>query len=139
MRISDWSSDVCSSDLRALQAEPVVDDELAAHRPRRGTPGLHHGGQRHLVALVAPARRLGQQVFGRQVLCQLAFCHWLMPSSRRIAGRLRTAASPPSLSRLCTVRKSSTCGISRSEEHTSELQQLMRKAYAIFCLTKKNR
>src|SRR3546814_3426485 len=32
----------------------------------------------------------------------------------------------------------STCFIQRSEEHTSELQSLMRISYAVFCLKKKN-
>src|SRR3546814_5289655 len=45
-------------------------------------------------------------------------------------------------SRLCPImsgaRSSTTCGISRSEEHTSELQSLMRSSYAVFCLKKKN-
>src|SRR3546814_4306761 len=34
---------------------------------------------------------------------------------------------------------SSRCGRSRSEEHTSELQSLMRNSYAVFCLKKKNK
>src|SRR3546814_7012436 len=37
------------------------------------------------------------------------------------------------------VRRAKTCGIGRSEEHTSELQSLMRISYAVFCLKTKNR
>src|SRR3546814_7144527 len=36
------------------------------------------------------------------------------------------------------TRKTSTIASSRSEEHTSELQSLMRNSYAVFCLKKKN-
>src|SRR3546814_8022188 len=38
-----------------------------------------------------------------------------------------------------TTRITISAGISRSEEHTSELQSLMRISYAVFCLTKKNK
>src|SRR3546814_5597454 len=42
------------------------------------------------------------------------------------------ACAPP-----CVIRPSSVSGIGRSEEHTSELQSLMRISYAVFCLKKK--
>src|SRR3546814_9080807 len=35
--------------------------------------------------------------------------------------------------------EAAACILGRSEEHTSELQSLMRTSYAVFCLTKKNR
>src|SRR3546814_20556332 len=38
----------------------------------------------------------------------------------------------------CTRLKASQAGVARSEEHTSELQSLMRISYAVFCLKKKN-
>src|SRR3546814_3857606 len=40
--------------------------------------------------------------------------------------------------RACSGTSTSTCGAYRSEEHTSELQSLMRISYAVFCLKKKN-
>src|SRR3546814_8711241 len=46
----------------------------------------------------------------------------------------RTRAVPP---RIACDQRSSDSG-SRSEEHTSELQSLMRTSYAVFCLKKKN-
>src|SRR3546814_6787323 len=85
MRISDWSSDVCSSDLRPLYGAlpwarrraqlPVDDGERSRSRRREHLPGR---GARQ----------------SRYLLC-------------------------------------------RSEEHTSELQSLMRISYAVFCLKKK--
>src|SRR3546814_10156853 len=94
MRISDWSSDVCSSDLG--QAKPA-----ARFRPVRLTPELLRGSvRRH------PAQRL---------LSELS-----QPLSVRERSRDR---------RLLHAR--------RSEEHTSELQSLMRISYAVFCLKKK--
>src|SRR3546814_1840453 len=62
-------------------------------------------------------------------------------SLRRIASRARSASAEDgrSVSALAgpstTTRESSE---SRSEEHTSELQSLMRISYAVFCLKKKN-
>src|SRR3546814_10381172 len=86
MRISDWSSDVCSSDLPNL-----VIGKRARRRRRLGT---------HLQCGFADINTHGVR-----------------------HGTLR--------SRLDTVRAP------RSEEHTSELQSLMRISYAVFCLKKK--
>src|SRR3546814_7329656 len=94
MRISDWSSDVCSSDLQV---------------PRVAVPVLVHAAPSSVVgapssyglppALVPPA---GRRWMPRSIR---------HPRARPVAGR--------------------------SEEHTSELQSLMRISYAVFCLKKK--
>src|SRR3546814_10054226 len=39
----------------------------------------------------------------------------------------------------CLIHGSQLCGYERSEEHTSELQSLMRNSYAVFCLKKKKK
>src|SRR3546814_5966466 len=90
MRISDWSSDVCSSDLA----------------PQRQINYL-------LLASAYSSLR-------RQGVSALRIPDLLKESSR-------FAAWPASLSTL----------VLRSEEHTSELQSLMRISYAVFCLKKK--
>src|SRR3546814_7562471 len=54
---------------------------------------------------------------------------------RRAGPRARRASRPTAASAL---RPSMTSNASRSEEHTSELQSLMRSSYAVFCLKKKN-
>src|SRR3546814_2404165 len=92
MRISDWSSDVCSSDLVGSRAgrEWLRADRAAASR-RQG-PDLREG-RRAVDAHRGVRRRKG---------------------SRAGQGRWR------------------------SEEHTSELQSLMRISYAVFCLKKQN-
>src|SRR3546814_5571133 len=107
MRISDWSSDVCSSDLvdrhRGLAGLAVADDQLALaaadrdHRVDGLVAGLHR--LRHALAC-DHARGDG---FHR----------------RGLRGRDRALAV-------------------RSEEHTSELQSLIRISYAVCCLTQKN-
>src|SRR3546814_5459135 len=101
MRISDWSSDVCSSDLRAYAC---VGSEAGAFVPWRQQPAR---AQRCIVALALQQRG-----------------HDLVAQQRVVALRLTVAAA-----RVVAVR--------RSEEHTSELQSLMRISYAVFCLKKK--
>src|SRR3546814_2544714 len=95
MRISDWSSDVCSSDLSV--------------RPRRRAARRWAAGSG---TACGPAAR-----------CAVAA--WSAgPSSGCRARSLRPARA--------------RSGPGRSEEHTSELQSLMRISYAVFCLNKKN-
>src|SRR3546814_2262863 len=110
MRISDWSSDVGSSDL-ALSAgtrPPRPDD--AAPFPENLRRGLHKASQP--LCDGAGERGFGtQHCRSREFLCRLG----------------RTIRAP--------ARESRSAG--RSEEHTSELQSLMRISYAGFCLKKK--
>src|SRR3546814_7256835 len=95
MRISDWSSDVCSSDLRP---PPEIRTSLRK------------------VSLMGPAllRRTG-------------------------LGKRRTVRRAPldGESGACAYRPGQQSWGPRSEEHTSELQSLMRISYAVFCLKKK--
>src|SRR3546814_6265609 len=116
MRISDWSSDVCSSDLdqdQALVDRALLDRQQAQHR------GLVEG-----IAAQAPdcLGGVGDDAAGAQdggglgggELGHGADCRTCRP------GFFVGAAS----------------AASRSEEHKSELQSLMRISYAVFCLTK---
>src|SRR3546814_5762705 len=120
MRISDWSSDVCSSDLVVLFARRVE-----AHEPdRRWLEPRHAHGD--AVAPVAKrfhcvgaggAVEVERSAVGRAVAHQPG-----RDAARAVAALLRGRA----------------VGVpDRSEEHTSELQSLMRISYAVFCLKKK--
>src|SRR3546814_2760069 len=99
MRISDGSSDVCSSDLAARLAEPPADDR-ADDWPLAALDRLHRAAAAS--PHFAPTERSYQ----------------LLP----------LPAGPVSFEQTRTAR---------SEEHTSELQSLMRISYAVFCLKKK--
>src|SRR3546814_4477617 len=104
MRISDWSSDVCSSDL------------VHVTRPRAEVQPLQHRGRRD-DRIDAPECLLARH--DRQSLqAHIADCNIL-----RSSPTLRQSA----LFDMCR----------RSEEHTSELQSLMRISYAVFCLKQK--
>src|SRR3546814_9167613 len=105
MRISDWSSDVCSSDLRQRQTERLNE------KRRRG------GCSAPASVNEAPA----QPCPGHQ---RAASCN---------AHQTFTSTDRPRAT-LCRFSRTAK----RSEEHTSELQSLMRISYAVFCLKKKN-
>src|SRR3546814_5115611 len=96
MRISDWSSDVCSSDLQ-----------------RANEVGL--SAQQHQALLAIRGAEDAKATVGY------------------IAERL--ILKPHSASEL--VHRLEKLSLIRSEEHTSELQSLMRNSYAVFCLKKK--
>src|SRR3546814_10386122 len=98
MRISDWSSDVCSSDLHAGEygARRIYEGQLAVLGRSACAPTLRH--------------------MHAQELAHLSTFEDLL-----VRHRVRPTLLQP-----------------RSEEHTSELQSLMRISYAVFCLKKKN-
>src|SRR3546814_5345739 len=114
MRISDWSSDVCSSDLqRKCRYRPKV----FTHQP------------------ILPNNKSHKRVFTPA------------GSSSGRKSHDRSAALPPMMERARkpgSVPNDDTIELTsprppRSEEHTSELQSLMRNSYAVFCLKKKHR
>src|SRR3546814_6142410 len=129
MRISDWSSDVCSSDLARRGPRPVP----PRARGRRG------GCRRQRRARGARARRIQPLAPGLFRVAQASRDVALLPQvrgaesehrrpRRRVAGDLAALAVAASGH---PVREPG-----RSEEHTSELQSLMRISYAVFCLHK---
>src|SRR3546814_2217108 len=93
MRISDWSSDVCSSDLPCRRPQQW----------RRTIPGLVR-----------------------------SFCASLIRAVRRNMG----PAFHPSRSSGGNWHLAVVSPLARSEEHTSELQSLMRTSYVVFCFKK---
>src|SRR3546814_1649576 len=129
MGISDWSSDVCSSDLALAQLLELVRDmrdairiALAVALPiflmivfgRPETVGkLDRGDDR-----LRPFRLIAFDRGQRGVML-----HLILREDRRAILRADIIALPVELG--------------RSEEHTSELQSLMRISYAVFCLKKK--
>src|SRR3546814_2990360 len=121
MSISDWSSDVCSSDLLVLLA--VFADLGASHSPIEqfrehflAPPVWMEGGSWEFV--------LGTDAVGRDML------------SRLIHGA-RYSLYVGTIVIVIAFSAGITLGLIRSEEHTSELQSLMRISYAVFCLNKK--
>src|SRR3546814_10030897 len=115
MRISDWSSDVCSSDLRGCGAVQMARRRILS-RPRREVQPDDQLSRPP--AADQPGR---QRLFRGHPNRDGAIC-----GVRR--SELRYPAQPHSDRRRPAVEGE------RSEEHTSELQSLMRNSYAVFCL-----
>src|SRR3546814_2456566 len=115
MRISDWSSDVCSSDLWRVLA-------------REAEPGRYLPYARHVTPDVI-ALDSGD--------CKMMFC---------IEGLALETADPIHLNDWHEKHNGTwrnidddRLAIGRSEEHTSELQSLMRTSYDVYGLKKKNK
>src|SRR3546814_3405702 len=112
MRISDWSSDVCSSDLL---------DDLARGARRKGVAAARQIGAGHRLRDRAPLGREGD-VLRVDIVA--------IGRGRGRRGRARAVHAEHAEHVTDAVGH-------RSEEHTSELQSLMRISYAVFCLKKK--
>src|SRR3546814_3655318 len=129
MSISDWSSDVCSSDL-LVQPEPAPDGLSIQSRDHR---------VRRLLSIERQRRLSGAQRLGRRhghIAAISALQHRTQGDGSE-AGRGRY--HQPDLGRLFDDPEWLVLRFpdGRSEEHTSELQSLMRISYAVFCLKKK--
>src|SRR3546814_9767393 len=113
MRISDWISDVCSSDLKELRSLLVVGGRAGAKEQHQadGDESLHvRAPESGLTMLLAPSCAAPRIFPGRQ---------WVKSGRTSYTAQLGVGVSR---------------GARRSEEHTSELQSLMRISYAVFCL-----
>src|SRR3546814_3838686 len=129
MRISDWSSDVCSSDLRSGASRQKAGDRLEPDDRRVSQDDLDRrpGSIRNAAPETLRRRR-------EMPDSQNTDRHDQDRNGTRaivVAGRgLHTRALEPPRSALLRSRPLS---LRRSEEHTSELQSLMRISYAVFC------
>src|SRR3546814_2838233 len=111
MRISDWSSDVCSSDLSRALGPGIALGRDSGSGPAATLNGRPRALRFRAVALPVP----------------------LAPRGARQSRRLHRNSGAARLVRTISVK------CARSEEHTSELQSLMRISYAVFCLKKKKK
>src|SRR3546814_2048035 len=123
MRISDWSSDVCSSDL-PLMAYYDVDNTKVRY---------------------LGSTQWNDPELGREPALTGGWFAAPSPDTRRPFEQRYSAmfgSPPPGLASLAYDAVSLAAVMARqpggrSEEHTSELQSLMRISYAVFCLKKK--
>src|SRR3546814_6716230 len=113
MRISDWSSDVCSSDLLNLRGIAVhIGSQLTSLAPFEAA--FKRVGQ-----LVADLRAAGHSI-----------THVDLGGGLGVPYRAGDNILPPSPADYGAM----VARVTRSEEHTSELQSLMRISYAVFCM-----
>src|SRR3546814_10105129 len=141
MRISDWSSDVCSSDLQVLVATRLwLKEQLArtqalcieaadvALQRARAEAGVPLPGYTHLQRAVVSSAGMWWA----------GWAEAFIDDSQRARDTAAWVDANP-------LGSAAGYGVNlaldrdhRSEEHTSELQSLMRISYAVFCLKKKN-
>src|SRR3546814_7016505 len=133
MRISDWSSDVCSSDLldaadtmlaamaERLQAA-IGDDAIAARFSEHSLAVLMRGND--YAQTTALAERI-REAFSSHVF-------QIGNRSSVITASIGGVQIGEKIASVTQVLAKANQG--RSEEHTSELQSLMRISYAVFCL-----
>src|SRR3546814_7159348 len=146
MRISDWSSDVCSSDLVDGCVSHSADFvRIADHYRHIGHARGRRRRARHwsCFALTIQTAATGQQQRrpGHQAPALNDRFH--PPATPQIMRKNWNNYSPISHDSYRSANKLSGRGrrvrAKRSEEHTSELQSLMRISYAVFCLKKKKK
>src|SRR3546814_8428171 len=117
MLISDWSSDVCSSDLVPASGASGIESVGAGIKVHAGC-GSHASTsdwrKRAKISSSSPTARASKRL-------------------RHVASAEEVSGAPSQI-----IRLTRTPGV-RSEGHTSELQSLMRISYAVFCLKKKNK
>src|SRR3546814_9768345 len=118
MRISDWSSDVCSSDLSATQhrlhaitgiTRLIGSTQAASTRVDAAFFLRHSAAHRVEEAMDSPFRAVLSPCIGVCTMAEDGYCDGCHRTSTEIASWLH---------------------MDRSEEHTSELQSLMRNSYA---------
>src|SRR3546814_4028481 len=119
MRSSDWSSDVCSSDLQPLEPCRDLREQLVAD----GVP-----------------QRIVDRLEAVEVDHQQRAARFGLDRVLQRAGEILVEAEAVGQAgEIVVARHLGDLFGGRSEEHTSELQSLMRISYAVFCLKKKNK
>src|SRR3546814_7083951 len=129
MRISDWSSDVCSSDLvlrRQLTEKGTMSSVVRVDEVREFDTKfrLRSAGGGWRVAIVDEAERMNRNA--ENALLKIL--------EEPPANTLIILVSNALNAMLPTTRSRCRRLVLRSEEHTSELQSLLRISYAVFCL-----
>src|SRR3546814_7437149 len=134
MRISDWSSDVCSSDLSAPKENSAIKRAFRSSARWISSPSSTIWAAGLIVA---------------QAAAWASSSRWrkFAPASKRLNQRRDTIPNEIGTGVLSFALLSAAFAHAaqapvaqlRSEEHTSELQSLMRISYAVFCLKKKKK
>src|SRR3546814_1781360 len=129
MRISDWSSDVCSSDL--VDANRFIASQFQV----QSIPTVYAIFQGQPVANLTNARTESQlKAILDQLLAQLPIESEASARAVEIAPLIEMGEGV-----LADGDGPRAASLFRSEEHTSEPQSLMRISYAVFCLKRKNK
>src|SRR3546814_1001698 len=140
MRISDWSSDVCSSDLKTREQGLLISHTGKGKGKTSAAPGMvgraiGHGMKVSVVQFVKGAITTGEKAVFDAFPDNVEF----KPMGEDFTWNTQDRARDIAVTRTAwdeVKRMIATPAMTRSEEHTSELQSLMRISYAVFCLKK---
>src|SRR3546814_2732834 len=133
MRISDWSSDVCSSDLTTPASRPSGGRWTRSSRPTRTpVPGAAPADMAHDLAIDLGTANTLVYERGRGIVLN-------EPTVIALNERTQEVLAMGQEAWQMIGRTPGYIVAVRSEEHTSELQSLMRISYAVFCLKKKKK
>src|SRR3546814_5885247 len=135
MRISDWSSDVCSSDLALVSSRTRA---IVLINPNNPTGATYP--RELLERIVAIAARHDLLLMCAEIYDGILYDDAKFVPVAPIAGDVPCLSfgGLSKVHRACGWRVGwAVLSGDRSEEHTSELQSLMRYSYAVFCLKKK--
>src|SRR3546814_7690428 len=124
MRISDWSSDVCSSDLFQHPFRLMF-----LGRNETDSIFVQAFGRKILLDVAGPAKFIFGGPFRGGKRFGVADNHGAVLVSHAISPARLSSVTPASAPRIAPLT-----ALQRSEEHTSEVQSLMRISYAVFCL-----
>src|SRR3546814_8634851 len=119
MRISDWSSDVCSSDLLGYAANEAEFADAQASR----------------MVQYATDAQIEEAIDNGGVMDGVQIAPGVLTQEK--TRRVQAAIDQAEITEFETTPLQAAKNAYRSEEHTSELQSLMRISYAVFCLKKK--
>src|SRR3546814_979601 len=123
MRISDWSADVCSSDLINKIDKPGANPDRVKQELLQHELITEDLGGDIMAIEVSALQKTNLDKLEEAILLQ--------------AEVLEFTANPHRMAEGVVIEARLERGRGRSEEHTSELQSLMRISYAVFCLKKK--
>src|SRR3546814_10801190 len=123
MRISDWSSDVCSSDLFG----PSINQRIRnhTHMAKKAKKAVKKAAPKKAAAKPAAPKPIKEALSKSGLVAHIANATGVAAKDVRAVMASLEGAVQGSVSKK-----------GRSEEHTSELQSLMRISYAVFCLKK---
>src|SRR3546814_2387051 len=127
MRISDWSSDVCSSDLQHADSRDERERGSVSAGPAIANPSPRNRSNN----AAEPSRRAQGDAQKSDRLLREQRCE--LTELRNVIAQIERSEECGGPIEYHARR----CVGDRSEEHTSELQSLMRISYAVFCLKKK--
>src|SRR3546814_4149494 len=134
MRISDWSSDVCSSDLAGTIVGFIVGGEVGRSMDRADAlcidQALEHAGDGEIVTWTSDRQHYQVKPEGSFQTADGRYCREYRASSTVGSDTVQTYG---------TACRQPDGSWQRSEEHTSELQYLMGTSFAAFLLKKKKK